>query len=182
MNVEPTACFDGRARMRRVGEAWVAENAVVTARVTLGKDANVWYGVVIRGDDAPIVIGPRTNVQDNAVVHVDPDAPNTIGADITIGHGAIVHGVEVHDRALIGMGAVLLGGCVIHEGAVVGAGAVVPEGMQVPPYALVVGVPARVVREVDRAERDRVALEHALGYVEQARRHAEGGWWGQVRA
>lgn len=163
-------------RWREVGGAFVAPGASVTGRVTLGPQVNVWYGVTIRGDDAPIAIGARTNVQDGAVVHVDPGRPNVIGADVTIGHGAICHGVSIGDRALIGMGAVLLGGSVVGEGAVIGAGALVKENDVVPPYTLMVGVPARPVRKVDREERDRTALSHAQGYVERAREHAAGAW------
>jgi carbonic anhydrase/acetyltransferase-like protein (isoleucine patch superfamily) len=166
----------------RVGRAFVAEDAVVAARVTLGEDANVWYGVVVRGDDAAISIGTRTNVQDLAMIHVDPDRPQEIGDDVTVGHAAILHGVRIGDRALIGMGAILLGGSVVREGAIVGAGTLVPEGGEVPPYTLAVGVPMRLVRSLDRAERDRAAREHALAYVDQARRHAAGDWDGLVRA
>jgi carbonic anhydrase/acetyltransferase-like protein (isoleucine patch superfamily) len=154
----------------------VADTAAVNGDVVLGEDANLWYGAVVRGDDAPISIGARTNVQDNAVVHVDPGAPNHVAEDVTIGHGAICHGVRIERYALIGMGAVLLGGSIVREGAVVGAGAVVPEGMEVPPYTLVVGVPARIVKPVDPEERRRTALDHARGYVERAREHAEGRW------
>jgi carbonic anhydrase/acetyltransferase-like protein (isoleucine patch superfamily) len=168
--------------MLRVGRAWVADTATVTAAVLLGEDANVWYGASIRGDDAPITIGARTNVQDNAVVHVDPGAANLLGHDITVGHSAICHGVLVGDYALIGMGAILLGGCEIGEGAVIGAGALVLENARIPPWTLAVGSPARVVREVDREERLRVALAHAAHYVERAREHAAGTWDGQVQA
>lgn len=171
-----------KARMLRVGSAYVGDTATVTARVKLGEDANVWFGVAIRGDDAEITIGARTNIQDNAVVHVDPDAPNVLGSDITVGHGAIVHGVEVGDYALIGMGAILLGGCRVGEGAIVGAGAVVLENTVIPPWSLAVGSPARIIREVDREERMRVALAHAAHYVEQARLHCEGDWDGMVEA
>jgi len=165
-----------KARMLRVGGAYVADTATVTAHVTLAEDANIWFGVAIRGDDAPITIGARTNIQDNAVVHVDPDAPNVLGHDITVGHSAIVHGVEVGDYALIGMGAILLGGSRVGEGAIVGAGAVVLENTVIPPWSLAVGSPARVIREVDREERLRVALAHATHYVEQARLHSVGDW------
>lgn len=172
----------GRAAMHQVGRAWVAESATVTARVVLGEDANVWFGVVVRGDDAPITIGARTNIQDNAVVHVDPDAANVIGSDVTIGHGALVHGVRVHDHALIGMGAILLGGSEIGEGAVIGAGAVVAENTVIPPFSVAVGVPARVVKTLDAETRRREAKAHAASYVEKAREHATGAWWGQVGA
>ena len=168
-------------RMLRVGSAFVADTATVTAKVTLGEGTNIWYGVQIRGDDAPITIGARTNVQDNAVVHVDPGAPNVIGCDVTIGHSAIVHGVEVGDYALIGMGAILLGGSKIGEGAIVGAGAVVLENVEIPPYSLAVGAPARVVKQLDPEARRAVALDHSVGYVEQAQRHADGSWDGGVK-
>jgi carbonic anhydrase/acetyltransferase-like protein (isoleucine patch superfamily) len=168
------------ARMLRVGRAYVGDTATVTAAVTLGADANVWYGVAIRGDDAPIAIGERTNVQDNAVVHVDPGAPNAIGRDVTVGHSAICHGVEIGDYVLVGMGAVLLGGSVIGEGSIVGAGALVLENTVIPPYSLAVGSPARVVRALDAQERREQAIAHATHYVEQARRHADGAWDGQL--
>lgn len=171
-----------RARLHRVGRAYVADTATVTARVTLGEDANLWYGVMVRGDDAPITIGARTNIQDNSVVHVDPDAPNVIGADVTIGHGALVHGVEVEDCVLIGMGAIVLGGSRIGEGSIIGAGALVLENTVIPPYSLVVGSPARVVRQLDPADRRPKAVRHAAHYVEQARRHASDVWDGQVEA
>ena len=170
------------ARLHRVGAAFIADSATVTARVRLGIDVNIWYGVRIRGDDAPITIGDRTNVQDNAVIHVDPDCPNSIGSDVTIGHSAIVHGVEVGDHALIGMGAICLGGSKIGEGAIVGAGAVVLENMVIPPWSVAVGSPARVVKTLNATERREAAKHHAAGYVEQARRHADGWWDDQVEA
>ncbi len=171
-----------KARMLRVGKAFVADTATVTANVTLGEDTGIWYGVAIRGDDAPISIGARTNIQDNAVVHVDPDAPNIIGADCTIGHGALVHGVEVADYVLIGMGAILLGGCKIGEGAVIGAGAVVLENTEIPPFSLVVGSPGKVIRTFDAWERTSHAIRHSQHYVEQARKHADGEWDDMVKA
>jgi carbonic anhydrase/acetyltransferase-like protein (isoleucine patch superfamily) len=171
-----------RARLLRVGRAYVADTATVTARVTLGEDANIWYGVVIRGDDAPITLGARTNVQDGSVVHVDPGAPHVIGHDVTIGHGALCHGVRIEDHVLVGMGAVLLGGSVIGEGSIVGAGALVLEDVEIPPFSLVVGSPARVVRSLEPDERRAQAVAHAGQYVEQARAHAAGDWDGMVHA
>jgi carbonic anhydrase/acetyltransferase-like protein (isoleucine patch superfamily) len=168
------------ARLLRVGAAFVADTATVAARVSLGPDANVWYGVAIRGDDATVRLGARTNVQDNTVIHVDPDRPYDIGDDVTIGHAAICHGVFIGDCALIGMGAILLGGCRIGEGAVVGAGALVLEGMEVEPFTVVVGSPARVVRRLDPATRLSEAREHAHAYVLRAREHADGAWDGGV--
>lgn len=162
--------------LHAVGEAFVASTASVTGRVALGRDASLWYGVVVRGDDAAITIGARTNVQDGAVVHVDPGCPQAIGSDVTIGHGALCHGVRIGDLALVGMGAILLGGSKVGEGAIVAAGALVREGQEVPPWTLVVGVPARVVRTLDPAERRLEAMAHAAGYVERAREHATGRW------
>lgn len=157
--------------MRTVpGGAFIAEGAVVTGEVSFGEDANVWFGCVLRGDDAPLVIGPRTNIQDGTIVHADPGVPNRIGSDVTVGHRCVLHGAEVEDRCLIGMGAILLGGSRIGAGSIVGAGALVKENAVIPPRSLVVGIPARVVREVTQEEYDHL-LEHAAGYVEAVKRY-----------
>jgi len=153
---------------------------MVCGDVVLGEEASVWHGAVVRGDDAPIRVGARTNVQDLVVVHVDPDRKNVIGEDVTIGHGAICHGVRIGNLALIGMGATLLGGSVIGEGAVVGAGAVVSENMEVPPWSLAVGVPARIVKTFEKEARRRHALETSAHYVRRAREHTAGEWEGKV--
>ena len=168
--------------MKKVGRAYVAANAMVMGQVKLGEGVNVWYGVTIRGDDAPITLGAQTNVQDGTVIHADPDCPHHIGERVTIGHGAICHGIEIGDRALIGMGAVLLAGSRIGEGAVVAAGCVVSENLEVPPYSLAVGVPARIVKTFDEAARRAHADEMALDYVEQAKVHHAGTWDGMVEA
>lgn len=148
--------------------AYVARGAVVTGQVELGEDVSVWFGCVIRGDDAPIRIGPRTNVQDGCVIHCDTGAPQTIGAGCTIGHGAILHGVEVGDGVLIGMGATVLGGARIGDGAVIAAGALVRENAVVSPRALMAGVPARFVREVSDKEVE--FMRHSIPhYIETAR-------------
>lgn len=160
--------------MVRVGKAWIATTAAVVGDVTLGEDANVWYSAVVRGDDAPLVIGRRTNLQDCVVVHGDPDLANVVEEDVTVGHAAVLHGVRVGRYALIGIGAALLGGSRIGEGAVVAAGCVVPEGFEVPPYSLVVGVPARVVKALDPVQCRQKALWRAEGYVVKARDHAAG--------
>ena len=169
-------------RMLKLGRAWVAEGAVVVGDVKLGEDTNVWFGVVIRGDDAPIEIGARTNVQDGTVVHVDPGARQVIGSGVTIGHGAICHGVKIEDHALIGMGARLLSGSVVGEGAIVGAGTVVPEDYEVPPWTLVVGVPARIVRTLDGEARLVDAEWKAAGYVKRAEEFTTDAWDGRVEA
>jgi carbonic anhydrase/acetyltransferase-like protein (isoleucine patch superfamily) len=141
--------------------------------VTLGEDASVWYHAVLRGDMAPIVIGAQSNIQDGTVVHVDEGVPCTIGRRVGVGHRVILHGCTVGDDCLIGMGSVLLNGVTIGTGSVVAAGAVVPESMQVPPRSLVMGVPGRIVRQVDPALADRVAATWAH-YVEEARARRSG--------
>jgi len=124
--------------------AWVADTATVRADVTLSDDTSVWFGAVLRGDEESIFVGRRTNIQDCAVVHVTREHPVRIGADVTVGHGAVVHGCTIEDGALIGIGATVLDGAVVGAGAMVAAGAVVPPGMRIPPGTLAVGVPATV--------------------------------------
>jgi len=161
-------------RIVRRGEAFVADNAVVVGDVSLAKDANIWFGVTIRGDDAAIHIGEATNIQDNSVIHVDVDAPLTMGRGITVGHGAILHGVAVGDYALIGMGATVLGGARIGAYAIIGAGALVKENAVIPDGAVVLGVPGRVVRQV--TDEERADLEwRAQHYVDRARSYLATG-------
>jgi carbonic anhydrase/acetyltransferase-like protein (isoleucine patch superfamily) len=136
---------------------FIAPGALVMGDVTLGADASVWYGAVLRGDMAPIIVGAETNLQDGTVVHVDDDEPCTIGRRVGVGHRVILHGCTVEDECLIGMGSVLLNGVRVGTGSVVAAGAVIPEGMQVPPRSLVMGVPGRIVRIVDGALAERIA-------------------------
>jgi carbonic anhydrase/acetyltransferase-like protein (isoleucine patch superfamily) len=150
------------------GGAFKARNAIVTGDVTLGADAGIWFGCVVRGDDAPLVIGARTNVQDLTMIHADPGAPNVIGSEVTNGHRCVLHGVRIGDGALIGMGAVLLGGSSVGEEALVAAGAVVREGFQVPNGALVAGVPARLIRALTSEERKGFRAS-AEGYVQKLR-------------
>lgn len=154
------------------GGAFAAENAVITGDVTLGEDVGIWFGCVVRGDDAPLTIGARTNVQDLTMIHADTGVPNVIGSEVTIGHRCVLHGARVGDRCLIGMGAILLGHSVIGEGSIIGAGAVVKEGMEVPPRSLVVGVPGRVVREVSTEELELIG-KSAQGYVDKIRLYLE---------
>jgi gamma-carbonic anhydrase len=138
----------------RFGErVFVAENAAIVGDVEVGNDCSIWFGTTVRGDIHFIRIGSRTNIQDNCAVHVTTDDwPVVIAEEVTIGHGAIVHGCTIHRGALIGMGSRVLDGAVIGESALVGAGALVPEGMKVPPRTLVVGVPARVKRTLTEDE------------------------------
>jgi carbonic anhydrase/acetyltransferase-like protein (isoleucine patch superfamily) len=158
--------------IRCINQAYLADTARVLGEVTLGRDVSIWYGVSIRGDVAPISIGDRTNVQDNAVIHCDHGYANVIGADVTIGHGAIVHGEAVGDGTLVGMGAKLLGHSRIGRGCVIGAGAVVPPGMRVPDGMVVVGVPGRIVRTVNDAERT-FLTGNPPHYVRLAKLHAQ---------
>ena len=132
---------------------WIADTATVRGDVTLGEDVSVWFGAVLRGDEAPITVGDRTNIQDGAVLHVSAGFPCIVGREVTIGHGAVVHGCTVENGALIGIRAAVLDGAVIGEGAVVGAGAVVPPGMHLPPGMLALGVPAKVVGPLTDAQR-----------------------------
>lgn len=130
----------------------VAENATITGNVTLGEGANVWYSAVVRADDEPIYIGRDTNIQEGAVLHIASGFPLSVGAGVTLGHGAIVHGCTVEDGVLVGMGAILLNGCVIGEGSIVAAGAVVTEGTVIPPRSMAMGIPAKVVRPLREEE------------------------------
>jgi carbonic anhydrase/acetyltransferase-like protein (isoleucine patch superfamily) len=150
-----------------------ASTSVVVGEVEIGELASFWFGAVVRGDVAPVTIGRRVNVQDNAVVHCDSGVPNVIEDDVTIGHGAIVHGMFVGQGSLVGMGATLLGRTKIGRGCLVAAGAVVPPGLEVPDGMAVIGVPGKIVRPVKDEERKymRWLTEH---YVELARKYVEG--------
>jgi len=151
---------------------FVAENAAVIGNVVLGENVNVWYGAVIRGDEDSIVVGENTNVQDNASLHVCPGHPLNVGKNVTIGHNAIVHGCTVGDDSMIGMGACVLNGAVIGTGCLVAAGALVKEGQVIPDYSLCVGVPAKIVRTIDQAQRDKVR-HNAEKYVVLAQGHKD---------
>lgn len=157
--------------------AFVAPSADVVGDVVLAEEASVWYGCVLRGDVAPIRVGRGTNIQDLTVVHVDEGHPALIGDRVGIGHRAIVHGCEVRDDCLVGMGAVLLTGAVIGRGSLVAAGAVVTEGMEVPPDSLVVGLPAKVVRKVDDELRKRMRRT-VRDYQALKEGHRDGRWRG----
>ncbi len=155
--------------------AFIAPSADVLGDVRLAEHASVWYQCVLRADMATITIGERSNIQDLTMVHVDEGVPCTIGADVGVGHRAILHGCTVEDFCLIGMGSILLNHVHVGAGSVIGAGAVVTEGTRIPPGSLVLGVPARVIRPVDDALRARIqgTVDH---YIELARRHRAGEW------
>ena len=132
--------------------AWLAPTATAIGKVRVAADANVWFGAVLRGDIDEIVLGERSNLQDNAVIHTESGNPTIVGADVSIGHGAIVHGCIVEDGCLIGMNATVLNGAVIGANSLVAAGALVLEGTVIPPRSLVAGVPGKVRRELTDEE------------------------------
>ncbi len=151
---------------------FVAAGAVVTGDVEIADGASIWFNAVLRGDVESIRVGARSNVQDSAVLHTDPGFPCVIGEDVTIGHGAVVHGSRVANGVTIGMGALVLSGSEIGENAVVAAGALVTEGAKVAPGVIVAGVPARELRPVREDEQQRFAAG-TRRYVQRARTYAE---------
>jgi carbonic anhydrase/acetyltransferase-like protein (isoleucine patch superfamily) len=153
--------------------AWVADSAEVIGRVELGADASVWYGAVLRGDNEWITIGERSNIQDGCVLHTDVGTPLVLGADVTVGHQVVLHGCSVGEGSLIGIQSVILNGARIGRNSIVGAGALVTEGKEFPDGVLIVGSPAKVVRELTPEQIARVKLS-AAHYVNNARRHARG--------
>ncbi len=133
-------------------ESWVAPNASLIGQVILAARASVWYGATLRAEAEPIEIGFGTNIQDGVTIHVDSEFPVCLGAGVSVGHNAVLHGCTVEDDSLIGMGAVILNGATIGKGSLIAAGAVVPQGVVVPPRSLVAGVPGSVKRELSDAE------------------------------
>ena len=156
-------------------EAWVAPGAVLVGRVTLGKGASVWYGCVLRADDAEIVVGDECNIQDLCCIHVDPGEPAILEDRVSLGHTATVHGAYVEAGALVGIGAIVLGRARIGAGTLVAAGTVVLPGAILPSGVLVAGVPGRIVRELTEADRQTFA-ETAARYVQKADRHRTASW------
>lgn len=164
--------LDGTAP--RIAEsAWVADSAQVMGNVELADDASIWFGAVLRGDTETIRIGRRSNVQDASVLHADMGMPLVVGDDVTVGHKVMLHGCTIGDGALIGIGAIVLNGARIGKGCLVGAGALVTEGKEFPDGSMILGSPARVVRELTAEQRDGLRLS-ALHYVENARRYRAG--------
>ncbi len=151
--------------------AWVAPSADLIGDVRLGPRASVWYGAVIRADNTPIILGEETNFQDGAIGHSDPGAPLTIGARVTVGHQAILHGCTIEDEALIGMGARILNGAVIGAQCIVGAGALVTEGKVFAPRSLIVGSPAKTIRSLT-GEQVALLRQSAQHYAEKAAHYA----------
>ncbi len=150
---------------------WIAPNAAVIGNVRLERDASVWFGAVVRGDNEPIVIGERSNVQDGCVLHTDPGFPLTIGPDCTVGHMAMLHGCTIGRNSLIGIGAIVLNGARIGDNCLIGAHALVTEGKVIPDNSLVMGAPGRIMRQLGAAEARDLAA-NAAHYVETWRRYA----------
>ena len=151
------------------GDFWIAPDANLIGRVSIGAGASVWFGATLRGDNEPIILGPVSNVQENCVLHTDPDYPLTIGTNCTIGHRAILHGCTIGEQTLIGMGAVVLNGARIGAQCLIGAGALITEGTHIPDGSLVIGAPGKVVRTLDSDARARL-LASAVTYQKNMRR------------
>jgi carbonic anhydrase/acetyltransferase-like protein (isoleucine patch superfamily) len=150
---------------------FIAGNATVIGTVTVGQQVGIWFGAVVRGDKDRIVIGDRSNIQDNCVVHTSKGYPVVLGSEVSVGHGAILHGCTLGDRVLVGMGAIILNGVNVGEGTLIGAGAVITEGMQVPANSVVVGVPAKIIKQTTDAQRDHIK-NNASSYVTLAGEYA----------
>lgn len=160
----------GEHRVQTHGDDyWIAPNASVIGKVTLEKDASVWFGAVLRGDNDPIIVGEGTNIQENSVLHTDPGYTLKLGKGVTVGHMAMLHGCTVDDNSLIGIGAVVLNGAKIGKNCIIGAKALITEGTEIPDNSLVVGAPGRVIRELkEEAISDLTRI--AVHYVERWKR------------
>ncbi len=170
----PLYSLDGKSPMTAgQGAWWLAPDAHVIGDCTLGEDVGIWFGAVLRGDNEPIRIGARSNIQEHAMLHTDPGFPLTVGEDCTIGHRAILHGCTIGDGVLIGMGATILNGAVIPDGCLVGANALVTEGKVFEPASLIVGAPAKSIRTLDDAARQKL-LQSAANYVANWKRFSAG--------
>ena len=150
-------------------DAWVADNASVIGQVTLSKGASVWFNAVLRAENAPIVIGENSNVQDGSVLHVDPGMPLTLGKHVTVGHKVMLHGCTVGDGSLVGINSVVLNGAKIGKGCLIGANALITEGMEVPDGSLVLGSPGKIKGELNDDQKQGLLLS-AQHYVQNGKR------------
>ena len=159
--------------------ARIAKNVTLLHDITIGENSSVWPGVVARGDHHAIVIGNNSNVQDNAIIHVSHDSITYIGNNVTVGHGAIIHGCTINDNCIIGMGAVVMDNAIIGEDSVIGAGAVISKGVVIPPHSIVMGIPGKVRREATQGEVNYNAYS-AWEYAESSKQLADAGvfWYG----
>lgn len=164
--------LDGRAP-QMAESAWVADSAQVIGDVTLAEDVSIWFGSVLRGDTSNLQIGAGTNIQDGSVLHADPGKPLVVGARVTVGHQVMLHGCTIGDESLIGIGAVILNGAKIGRNCLVGAGALVTEGKEFPDGSMIIGSPAKAVRELspEQIEGLRQSAQH---YIDNARRYRNG--------
>lgn len=169
----PVFSVDGREPVV-ADSAWVATSATVVGDVTLDESVGIWYGSVLRADLEAISVGPRSNIQDGSVLHADPEFPVSIGAGVSVGHRAVLHGCTVEDDVLVGMGAIVLNGALVGRGSLVGAGALIPQGATIPPDSLVLGSPGRVVRSTTEDERARI-VHNARHYEELLAVHRAAG-------
>ena len=154
-------------------EYWIAPNAAVLGRVILKKNASVWFGATLRGDNDPIIIGENSNVQDGSVLHTDTGHPLTIGANVTVGHMVMLHGCTIGDGTLVGIGSIVLNGARIGKNCLIGANCLITEGKEIPDNSLVMGAPGKVVRELSE-EQARVMSAGAMHYVENWKRYRAG--------
>jgi len=176
MHIEPDSLPTGHsgiaARLKKGptihSSAWIVPSATVLGDVILGEESSVWYGAVLRGDINRIILGPRSNVQDNAVVHVDTSYPTTIGELVTVGHVAVVHACKIDNEVLVGMSAVILDDVEVGARSIIGANALVTMGMKIPPGSLVLGSPAKIRRQLSLDEQKDIA-RWAWSYVETAK-------------
>lgn len=153
-------------------EVFIADTAKIIGNVNLADEVSIWFGAVLRGDGDQISIGSRSNIQDNATIHVDPGFPVQIGSECIIGHGAVVHGATLSNNVLIGIHATILNGAQIGEFSIIAAGALVPEGAVIPPYSLVMGVPGKVVKSIDENQKQKI-IRNAESYVKLSKIYLE---------
>jgi carbonic anhydrase/acetyltransferase-like protein (isoleucine patch superfamily) len=170
----PIYALDGVApELPPDGQYWIAPNAVVLGKVRLRKNASVWFGAVLRGDNDWIEVGENSNVQDNSVIHTDPGAPATIGADVTGGHRVIIHGATIGDGSLVGMGSTILNRTTIGQGCLIGANALVSEDKTFEDGSLIIGAPARAIKQISEQQRTMLKMS-AQVYVQNFMRFAKG--------
>ena len=157
--------------------AFIARGVVIVGEVTLAEETSVWFNATLRGDNEPIEVGSRSNVQEGAIFHADPGFPAVVGSGVTVGHGAVIHGATVGDNSIIGMRAVLLNGARVGENCIVGANSLLTEGKTFPPGSLIIGSPAKVVRSLAPEEIEQIAAA-AESYVKRSRAFMASGQWG----
>jgi carbonic anhydrase/acetyltransferase-like protein (isoleucine patch superfamily) len=170
MTVPIYALNDWTPELPPEGEYWVAPNAVIIGKVRLLKNASVWYGAVLRGDNDWITIGENSNVQDNSVLHADPGQPTTVGSNVTVGHKVILHSCTVGDNSLIGMNSTILNRAKIGNYCLVGANSLISEGKEFPDGSMILGAPGRVAKELSEQQRAMLSFS-AQGYVRNFQRH-----------